>query len=78
VALKEAEAEQIPDAVAVEGNGGVPVEVLEGVGLVEAGPLEAVGEVLSVAALDLVTEREFEVSRNTEIYAVGRHPLLRT
>jgi hypothetical protein len=36
VAVEEAEAEEVSDPVPVEGDGGVPVEVFEGVGLLEA------------------------------------------
>jgi hypothetical protein len=53
VALQEAEAGEIVDPVAVDGDGGIPVEVLEGVGLVEAGAVELGGEVLALAPVDL-------------------------
>jgi hypothetical protein len=64
--LEEAEVEEVADAIPVEGDGGIPIEVLEGVGLLEAGPVETGGEVLSLAAVDLVLEREFEEVQGSE------------
>jgi hypothetical protein len=40
-AFDEAEAEELLDAVSVEGDGGIPVEVLEGLVLLEAGSGES-------------------------------------
>jgi hypothetical protein len=51
--------EEAPDPVAIEGDGGIPVEVFEGVRLLEAGAVEAGGKVLVLAAIDLVLEGEF-------------------
>ena len=50
VAVQEAEDKEITDAVTVEGDGRVEVEVLEGVRLVEACTVEAVREILVVHA----------------------------
>ena len=66
VAIEEAETEEVTDPVAVEGDGGVPIEVLEGVGLLEAGSVEAGGEVLGLSAIDLVLEGEFEEVQGAE------------
>jgi hypothetical protein len=44
--LQEGQVEEVPDPVAVEGDRHVPVEVLEGVLLVEAGAVEPVAEIL--------------------------------
>jgi hypothetical protein len=66
VALEETEAEEIADPVPVEGDGGVPVEVLKGVGLLEAGPVEAGGEALVLSAVDLVLEGELQEVEGTE------------
>jgi hypothetical protein len=60
VTFEESEAEEISDAVAVEGDGSVPVKVLEGMGLLEAGAVEAGGEVLVFPAIDLVLKGELE------------------
>jgi hypothetical protein len=66
VTFEEAEAEEISDAVAVEGDGGVPVEVLEGMGLLEAGAVEAGGEVFVLPAVDLVLEGKLEEVEGSE------------
>lgn len=52
--LDEAEREEVAHAIAVEGDRCIPVEAFEGLLLLEAGPSEAAGEVLLVAARDLV------------------------
>jgi hypothetical protein len=58
--FEEGESEEVADPVPVEGDGSVPIEVLEGGGFVEPGALESVGEVFVVTALDFVVEDEFE------------------
>lgn len=60
LALDEAERKELPDALAVEAHGGIPVEALEGLLGVEAGPGEAQLEILLVPARDLVVQRELE------------------
>ena len=59
-AFDEAEAEELLDTVSIEGNGGIPVEVLEGLVLLEAGSGQAHLQVLLIPAVDLVLEYEFE------------------
>lgn len=59
-AFDEAQAEELLHAVAVEGHGGIPVEVLEVLVLLEAGSEEAHLEVLLIPAVDLVLEDELE------------------
>ena len=59
-ALEEAQAEELLDAIAIEGDRGLPVEVFEGLLLLEAGAGEAEGEVFVIAAIDLVLEHELE------------------
>ena len=59
-AFDEAEAEELLDAVSVEGHGSIPVEAFEGLVLLEAGSGEANLEVLVIPAVDLVLEHEFE------------------
>jgi len=71
LALEEAEGEEVLDPVAVEGDGGVPVEALEGLLLLEAGPGQAQGEVLVVAAVDLVLEDELEEVELRELRLPG-------
>jgi hypothetical protein len=66
VAIEEAEAEEVTDPVPVEGDGCVPIEVLERVVFLEPGPVEAGGEVLVIPAVDLVLEGEFEEVEGTE------------
>jgi hypothetical protein len=66
VALEEAEAEEIADPVPVEGDGGIPVEVLKGVGLLEAGTVETSGEVLVLPAVNLVLEGELQEAEGAE------------
>ncbi len=46
VTLQEAEAEEVADPVAIKGDGGIPVEVLEGVGFLEAGATQTGGRFL--------------------------------
>lgn len=60
VAIEEAEVEEVTDPVPVEGDRGIPVEVLEGVVLLEPGPVETGGEVLVLPAVDFVLESKFE------------------
>ena len=60
VTFDEAEREQIADTVAVEGERRIPVETFEGVLLVEARLGEADAQVLVIAPVDLVLQREFE------------------
>ena len=60
LALDEAEGEQVAHPVPVEGHRRIPVEALEGLLLLEAGAGEAAGQVLLVAAGDLVVEGELE------------------
>ncbi len=67
LALEEAEAEEIADAIAVEGNGGVLVEALQGLLLLESGAVESEREVLVVAPIDLVLEDEFEQIELSEL-----------
>jgi hypothetical protein len=74
VAIEEAKAEEITRAITVEGDGCVPIEVLEGVEFIEAGAVEAVGEILVITACDLVGESEFEEVERSEsgLLGVGR------
>jgi hypothetical protein len=58
--LDKAEAEELLDAVPVEGHGSIPVEAFEGLVLLEAGSGEANLEVLLIPAVDLVLEDELE------------------
>ena len=60
VAVQEAQAEEVPDAVAVEGDGGVPVEALESLLLSEAGLVDAQGEALAFPPVDLILEGKFQ------------------
>lgn len=60
LALDEAKAEEVADTIAVKGDGGVPVETLQGLLLLETGTFESQGEVLVVAPVDLVLEDEFQ------------------
>lgn len=59
-ALEECQGEEVLHAVAVEGDRGVPVETLEGLLLLEAGPGESQGQVLVVPPVDLVLQDELE------------------
>jgi len=59
LAFQEAQAEEVPDPVAVEGHRSVPVKAFEGLFLVEAGPLQADAEVLVLAPVNLVLQDEF-------------------
>lgn len=54
-ALEEAQGEEALHAVAVEGDRGVPVEALEGLLLLEAGPVEAQAQVLVVSDRRILT-----------------------
>ena len=75
LALDEAEGEEVADAIAIEAHGGVPVEALEGLLGVEAGPGQAQREVLLVAARDLVVEGELEEVELRELRLPRvRHP----
>ena len=65
-ALEEGEAEEITDAVAVESDRRVPVEVFEGLCLFEAGAVEAVGEILVLAPIDFVLQDELEEIERAE------------
>jgi len=60
LAFDEAEREELLDPVAVEGDRSIPVEALEGLLLLEAGPHEAKGKVLVIPAIDLVLEHELQ------------------
>jgi hypothetical protein len=60
LALDEAEREEVADALAVEADGRIPVEGLEGLLGLEAGAREAQREVALIAARNLVVERELE------------------
>jgi hypothetical protein len=60
VALEEAQAEQILHAIAIERDGGIPVEALQRLLLLEAGSIESEREILVIAAIDFVLERELE------------------
>ena len=64
--LEKRKAEEITHAVAVEGDRRVPVEVLEGVRLREAGAVEAVREVLVLPPVDLVLKRELKEVEGSE------------
>ena len=76
MALEEAQAEEILDAVAVEGHGRVPVEAFEGLLLLEACTGDPHREVLLVAPVDLVLEREFEELELTQLRLLRvRHPI---
>lgn len=58
--LDEAETEEIPDPIAIERNGCIPVEVLQGAHLFEAGFLESQRQVLLLAPVDLILEGQFQ------------------
>ena len=76
VALEEAQAEEILDAVAVEGHGRVPVEAFEGLLLLEARAGDPHREVLLVAPVDLVLEGELEELELTQFrFLRVRHPI---
>jgi hypothetical protein len=60
VAFEEAEAEEVLDAVAIEGHGCIPVEVFEGLLLLEASAGNPNAQVLLVPAIDLVLQRELK------------------
>jgi hypothetical protein len=70
-ALEEAVLEQVGHPVTIEGDGRIPVEVLEGVRLGEAGGVPATAEVLLLAALDLVLEGELEEVERMQSGLVG-------
>jgi hypothetical protein len=67
LALDEAEAEEIADAIAVEGDGGIPVETLQGLLLLETGTSESQREILVVTPVDLVLEDEFQEIELSEL-----------
>jgi len=67
VALEEAQAEEILDAIAVEGHGCVPVEAFEGLLLLEACAGDPGRQVLLVAPVDLVLEGELEELELTQL-----------
>ena len=71
VALDEAETEEVAHAIAIEGNGGVPVEAFQGLLLVEAGAIESEGEIRVIAPVDLVLEDEFEEVEFRELRLLG-------
>jgi len=76
VALEEAEREEILDAIAVEGHWCVPVEAFQGLFLLEARALDAKREVLVIAPVDLVLERELEELELIEFRLLRvRHPI---
>lgn len=60
VALEEAQAEEVLHAIAIEGDGGIPVEAFERLLLLEAGSIESDREILMIAPIDLVLEHELE------------------
>jgi len=67
LALDEAEAEEIADTIAVEGDGSVPVETLQGLLLLETGTFESQREILVVTPVDLVLEDEFQEVEFSEL-----------
>jgi len=77
LALEEAEREQVLDPIAVEGDGCVPVEALEGVLLLEAGLAQSQAEILLIAALDLVVQDELEEVELRELRLPGVGDALR-
>jgi hypothetical protein len=60
VTMKEPEAEEVSDAVPIEVDGCVPIELFEGLRLGEARPGEPLSEIALLAAVDLVLEHELE------------------
>ena len=75
-AIEEAEREELLEAIAVEGHGRVPVEAFQGLLLLEAGALNAKRQVLLVAPVDLVLERELEELELTQFRLPRvRHPV---
>ncbi len=60
VTFDKSQREEIADAIAVEGDRGIPIETLEGVLFVEAGLRESNAEVLVIAPIDLILQYEFE------------------
>lgn len=71
VSLDETEAEEVTHSITVEGHGGVPIEVLEGVLLFEAGAAEPVGQTLLLAPIDLVLQRELQEIEFTQLGLLG-------
>jgi len=65
--LDEAEAEEVADAIAVEGDGRVPVEAFQGLLLLEAGAVEAQREIRVIPPVDLVLEDELEEVELSEL-----------
>ena len=59
-AFEEAETEEVPDPIPVEGDGSIPVEVLEGADFLEGGLLDADGEVVLLPTVDLVLQDQFQ------------------
>ena len=66
LALDEAEAEEILHPITIEGDRCIPVEGLQGLLLLEAGPAQPLGEVLLVATVDLVLQEQLEEVELTE------------
>jgi len=72
----EAETEEVSDAIAIEGDGGVPDEALERLVFIEAGTHQPQAEALVVATLDFVGEHELEEVELREFRLPGvRHPV---
>lgn len=67
----EAEAEQVAHALVIEGDLGVPVEALERLLLLEAGVLEAGGELLVIATIDLVLQHQLDELELTQLLLAG-------
>ena len=67
LALDEAEAEEILHPIAIEGDGRIPVEGLQGLLLLEAGPAQPLGQVLLVSPIDLVLQHQLEEVELTEL-----------
>lgn len=75
-ALEEAEAEEIADAMAIEGHGRVPVEVFQRTDLLEVGSLEADGEVVLFSAVDFILEDQLQEVRRAQFRLGGiGHPI---
>lgn len=71
LARDEAQAEEVADACVIERDRGLPVEAFEGLFLFEARPAEAQGEVVLIAARDLVLEGQLQEVEFSELRLAG-------
>lgn len=74
--LQEAEAEEIAHPVPIEGDGSFPVKVLQGTDLLEARLLQAEGEVVLFAAVDLILQDQLQEILGSQVRLLGvGHPV---